>query len=95
MIKDNTGEPRTSVSQRWQTSLLDLSKERLIFFQNTSDPQNISECGVFFLTDEWEMNLMSSENTGEKNPCLPNHRVGREFAEDFSNLQLAKGLLFI
>lgn len=53
MIKDNTGEPRTSVSQRWQTSLLDLSKERLIFFQNTSDPQNISECGVFFLTDEW------------------------------------------
>lgn len=42
-----------------------------------------------------EMNLVSSENTEEKNACLPNHWAGKEFAEDFSNLQLAKGLLFI
>lgn len=95
MIMDNTKEPWTSVSQRLQISLLDLSTEKLIFFQNTSDPQNISKCGLFCLhLMNGEINLVSSENTGEKNLCLTNHWAGKEFAEEFSNLQLAKGLLF-
>lgn len=53
--------------QRLQISLLDLSTERLIFFQNISDPQNISKCGVFCLPlMNGEMNFVSSENIGEK-----------------------------
>lgn len=99
MILDDTGEPWISVSQRLQTSLLDLSTERLIIFQNTSDPQNISvlwglstsKCEVFCLhLMNGEINLVSSENIGEKNLCLPSPWAGKEFAEDFSNLRLAK-----
>lgn len=40
------------------------------------------------------MDLVSSENTGEKHASAK-HWAGKGFAEDFCNLQLAEGPLFI
>lgn len=46
-------------------------------------------------SDEWRNEFGELREYWQKNLCLPNPWAGKEFAEDFSKLQLAKGLLFI
>lgn len=81
------------VSERLQSSLLVLSTGRLIFFQNASDPYfffffkmlgiSVYICWMEKLT--WWVQRILGESR-----CLTNNWAVKDFAEDFSNLQLPK-----